>query len=111
MPSTHFLPHRSLALTALSGILFLMPALVFGAPSNFKDLILQLTVILELVLSLLSAMLILVFLWGIARFILSAGGGEKKAEDKMFLFWATIALFVMFSVWGLITIIKNTLLV
>lgn len=46
------------------------------------------------------------FLWGMVQFIWAArqgDGGKGVKEGKQFMLWGLIALFVMFSVWGIIT--------
>lgn len=60
----------------------------------------------QIVLILVSGSL-LVFVWGIAKFILSAGDEKKVAEGKTLMFWGVVALFVMVSVWGIIQLFYN----
>lgn len=47
---------------------------------------------------------VVVFFFGIVQFIWAARSGEAKAmeEGKSFMVWGLIALFVMFSVWGIV---------
>ena len=51
--------------------------------------------------------------FGVARlglfiFIFNAGNEDKIEDGKKLMFWGGIALFVMFSVWGLVGILRNT---
>jgi len=48
----------------------------------------------QIVLILVAGSL-LVFVWGVAKFILSAGDEKKVAEGKTLMFWGVVALFVM----------------
>ncbi|GIW68110.1 MAG: hypothetical protein KatS3mg099_058 [Candidatus Parcubacteria bacterium] len=57
--------------------------------------------VVPLVFPVLFAVVLLVFLWGVVRF-LWATSVEGKAEGKAFLFWGVIAMFVVASVWGLV---------
>lgn len=50
------------------------------------------------------------FLVGVYRFfIASAGDPEKVQEGQKFVMWSLIGFFVMFSIWGLVNILINTL--
>ncbi len=48
-----------------------------------------------------------VFLWGVFKFI-RASEDKDKQEGKQFIYMGLIGLFVMVSVWGIISIITNT---
>lgn len=56
---------------------------------------------------LLFAVAILVFIYGIVKFIGNEESAEKE-DGKQFMMWGIIALAVMFSVWGLVEILGNT---
>ncbi len=48
---------------------------------------------------------VVAFFWGIVQFIWSArqgSDGKENTKGKQFMLWGLIALFVMFSVWGII---------
>jgi len=47
------------------------------------------------------------FLYGLMRFILNAGNEEAQKQGKNIMIWGTIALFVMVSVWGLVTLLQG----
>ena len=59
------------------------------------------------VIPLLFSIAILVFIWGVIRFI-----REEKAEErekgKQFMIWGIIAFTVMLGVWGLVGILGST---
>ncbi len=51
----------------------------------------------------LVAVGLLVFFWGLVKFIFRVDGDEKVIESgKKLMVWGIIALFVMVSVWGII---------
>lgn len=52
---------------------------------------------------------VLVFFWGVAKYILSAGEEESKAEGRRLMIGGLIALFVIASVWGLVRWIQAQL--
>jgi len=52
----------------------------------------------------------LVFFWGLVKFIARVGGDEKAVEEgKNFMVWGLISLFVMVTVWGLVKFIGKEL--
>jgi protein-S-isoprenylcysteine O-methyltransferase Ste14 len=44
---------------------------------------------------------LLVFIWGLIKYISSAGDPEKAKEGKSIMIWGVVALFVMATIWGL----------
>ena len=86
------------------------PLVSFAAtPNDFPSLIQFIIddLISPLVL-LVASVAFLAFLWGIARYIFSAGDENKKEYGRYIMVYGVIALFVMVSVWGLVQILKNT---
>ena len=64
--------------------------------------------ILSLVLPIIITLAILGFVWGLAKYIYSAGDESSKQEGRDIMYWGVIALFVMVSVWGLVELITKT---
>lgn len=54
------------------------------------------------------ALTILIFLWGVFKFVFSGGDGEQRKEAQGYMIWGIIALFVMVSVWGLVNILVRS---
>lgn len=50
-----------------------------------------------------------VFFWGLAKYMWSAGSEEAKAQGRRVMVGGVIALFVMSSVWGIITFFAKDL--
>ena len=51
----------------------------------------------------------LAFLWGVIQYVLASGEEKKLAEGKKYIIYGLIGLFVMLSMWGIVTAVKNTL--
>lgn len=64
--------------------------------------------VLDPLIGLLLTLAIVVFFWGMVKYIRSLGEKEKK-EGKDLMVWGIIALFVMVSVWGIVRLIANTI--
>ena len=57
----------------------------------------------------LFAIAVVVFVWGsIKFFIIDADEEAKREQGKQFMLWGIIALAVMVSIWGLVTILGET---
>jgi len=79
-----------------------------GPPSDFADFVCYVTNFVGILLPFLTTISVLVFFWGIVKFI-SAAGDEKKIEDgKKFLVWGVIGLFIMFSIWGILQFFSDS---
>jgi hypothetical protein len=78
-------------------------------PQTLQSLIASVQGIVNSLIPILFAVGVLVFFWGIVRYIFAAGNEGAKAEGKQVMIWGVIALFVMSAVWGLVTLIRQTL--
>ena len=57
-----------------------------------------------------TAIGLLVFFWGLVKFIFHIGGDEKAVDEgKRIMKWGLLALFVMVSVWGIVIFFKRNL--
>jgi uncharacterized membrane protein HdeD (DUF308 family) len=68
-----------------------------------KDIITNVLVPLAFILALLF------FFWGIAKYIWSVG--TDKDEGKKMMIWGVVALFVMSSVWGIISYLQDEFII
>lgn len=49
------------------------------------------------------------FLWGIVNyFFLNGSNEEKRLEGRSFVIWGLLGLVVIFSVWGLVSMLLST---
>lgn len=71
----------------------------------------SITGIVRTLLTVTTALALLVFIWGIVKFILAQADGDKTGIDsgKVLLKWGLIALFVLGSVQGIIYFIQGEL--
>lgn len=61
------------------------------------------------VIWLLVTLAVVVFFWGLIKYIFNREGGEKEgSEGATLMFWGIIAIFVMVSIWGIIRLLQNT---
>jgi hypothetical protein len=72
-------------------------------PQNLKELIEIFLSLISAALPVLAGLALLVFLWGLAKFIFKVGGDEKAVADgKNLIKWGLLALFILVSFWAII---------
>lgn len=59
------------------------------------------------IIPLLGAIAFLIFVWGVVRFIRSAGNEKETKDSKNMLIWGVIGLFVLVSIWGIIAFLSG----
>lgn len=93
----------------LIALLIISPALVFAEPlGETRAILTAISGLIQLAIVVVAGIALLVFFWGLAKFILKIGGDTKAVEDgRKMMIWGTIALFVMVSIWGIIYFIGD----
>src|SRR5262245_19277933 len=94
--------------------LYLLPAVALAQVTgggtrltNIDDLIRSIGRIINLLLPLVVAVALLVFFWGLGKFILAAGDEEARKAGRQLMIWGIIAFVVMLSVWGLVNFVRS----
>jgi len=89
----------------------LIPAVTSAQLGGVQSLItFGLKPVVDLLINLMMGSALLVFFWGLVKYILAQGSETVKMEAKKVMGWGLVALFVMVSVWGLVKFIQNELL-
>jgi uncharacterized membrane protein YidH (DUF202 family) len=97
--------------------LFLLPVVTFaqitqaggaGTMTTISQVITRLQSVINLIIPFLVGLAVLVIIYGIFGFVSSAGDEEARATAKQFIIWGVIGVFLMLSVWGLVTILVNS---
>ena len=65
-------------------------------------------VILFPLITLLTAVALVYFLWGGFQYVYNAGSDQKRAEGKQHMIWGIIGLLVMLSAYSILSIAANT---
>lgn|SRR3989344_1323248 len=87
----------------------IVPHVVFAAaPNTFADFVNIIVGILGLILPLLVSIGLVVFLWGVVKFMASGGSEEKLEQGKNMIVYGIIAILVMISVWWLVYVLQRT---
>jgi hypothetical protein len=95
----------------LIATILLAPSIALAQLTGVKDLIKAIGGLINPLIGILVGVALLVFFWGLVRFIFRVGGDKEAVEEgKRIMIWGLIALFVMISVWGIIAFVQGELL-
>ncbi|MEX0933567.1 MAG: hypothetical protein WDZ74_02310 [Candidatus Paceibacterota bacterium] len=101
---------RTLIPTTVAIFFSLTPLVAYAQPANFAELVNLIIGIINPLFTLILGGIVLVFLFGLARFVFSLGDAKSVEEGKQLMFWGIIGLFVALSFWGLVALLTNTFL-
>lgn len=96
----------------ISSFTLLTPFFVLAQTSGagpVGDTIVQISAVVTQLIPLLLSLAVLMFLWGIVKFIANIGDEEARKAGKSLMVWGMIALFVMVSFWGIIGYVQQSL--
>ncbi len=87
-----------------------LPSLAFAAydpGTGFLGLIAWATIVLSYIFPFILALSVIWIVWYIFRYAV-AGGEDDKSKAKTHIIWGIVGLFIMVSIWGLVTILTST---
>lgn len=87
-------------------IVTLFPLITFAA--GLDDLADRISSLFDKVLPILISFAVIYFAWQVIQYTI-AGDEGKKENAKMGILWGIVGLFVIVSVWGLVTFVGNTI--
>lgn len=88
--------------------LFFAPLCVYAA--GLISVVDLLTLFITTLVPIMIGLAIVVFFWGIVKFIGHAGDERAREEGKQLIIWGLIALFVMVSLWAIVGFIQESLI-
>lgn len=59
------------------------------------------------IIPLFGAIAFFAFVLGVARFIKAAGNEKEVKDSKNIIIWGVIGMFVLFTIWGIISFLKS----
>lgn len=83
------------------------PFITFG--QTIEGVIGRINGLVQAVIPVLLGVAMVVFIWGIIKFITAAGDEEKRKSAVHILTYGVIGLFVLVSIWGIVAILSNFL--
>ncbi len=80
------------------------------AQTTIEDILWTARDLVDTIIPLFMVIAVAVFLWGIIRYITSAGDEEKAKAARGYIIYGLIGLFVMVAFWGIIRVVASTFL-
>ena len=96
----------SFLVAAIFGMM--LPSVSSAAFSTGGDVLNFFIDVVSAILPILVGMAVIVFFWGLVKFMTHAGNEEAIAEAKQLIVWGLVAVTVMVSFWGLIGFIQES---
>jgi len=79
-----------------------------GIGTDLKCLVQGAGEIMNALVPLLFGIALLIFLWGVIKYISQGGDPKARAEGRNFIIFGIIGFAIMMTVWGLALLVKNT---
>ena len=77
--------------------------------STFKDIIDEVKGIIDILLPILVAVALIVFFWGLSKFILHSGNQADLEKGKNYMLWGILALFILLSYKAIVSLVATDL--
>lgn len=77
--------------------------------TDFKDFVFWIVGLINLAIPVIGALALLVFIWGLVKFIYQSGDSRSHADGKNLMIWGVVALFIMVTYLGIINLGQNVL--
>lgn len=100
---------------AIAASAYLLPAVALAADDitatgeGLVDLFNNVNALINAFIPFLVGIAVLIIIWGVFTYIAGAGDEEKRAQAKSFIIWGVIGVFIMLSIWGLVSILENSI--
>ena len=78
-------------------------------PTNFTQVVQLFIDLLKTAIPLIVGLALLVFFWGLVKFISTAGDVKSHDAGRSLMIWGIIGLFVMISIWGILQFLGDQL--
>ena len=74
--------------------------------STFASIVQDLISFINLLVGVLSILALVVFFWGLVKYIYHSDDAHSRVEGRSSIMWGLIALFILFSIFGILQILN-----
>jgi len=99
---------KTLILSTISALFAPNLAFAVATPTTFRALVYIFIDLIQLAIPVAFSLALVVFVWGVAQFILNSGNATALADGKQKMFWGIVGLFVIFSIWGILALVGDS---
>ena len=97
-------------LTFLLSLAIVFPVLASAqAFKGVKEILTAFGGLLNTITKIIFALAFLYFFWGVGQFILHSNDQKAREDGKKRMMWGVVALFVMFSIYGILYFLGETI--
>ncbi|MFA7216754.1 MAG: hypothetical protein WC095_02125 [Candidatus Paceibacterota bacterium] len=76
---------------------------------TFKSVVAYVISILNLMVPIMFGAALVVFFWGLSKFVINSGNEAELSKGKNYMLWGILALFILFSYRTIVTLVVNDL--
>lgn len=87
----------------------MLPSIALAQAEGLKGFVTAFGKSVNLALPIVVSLAVLIFFWGMAKYLFSAGDKTKLSEGRNMMVFCVLALFVMVSVWGIVKFFQQNL--
>jgi bacteriorhodopsin len=91
----------------IASIIAFSPSFAFAQLNNLNDVTSKATAIGTLFIQIIISLTVLYIIYNVFKYLV-AGSPDDRAEGGKSILFGVIALFVMFSIWGFVYLLRNT---
>lgn len=97
---------KIIGLSTLSSLVLALPAIASAQGVGLLGTLATVNRFLNGLIGVIITIAIIVFFWGLVRYLTDVG--EEKHKGLLTMFYGLIAIFVMVSIWGIIHLLQAT---
>jgi prepilin signal peptidase PulO-like enzyme (type II secretory pathway) len=83
------------------------PIVSFALLQGTVELLKSVRSIMNMIIPIMAGLAVVYFFWGMGQFILHSGDPKTHEDGKQQMIWGVIALFVIFSIFGIVSFISD----
>lgn len=80
-----------------------------GSHTSFASIVQTLIGFINALVGVLATLALVIFFWGLVRYIKDSGDAKGHAEGRERIIWSLVALFILFSIWGILSLMNVAL--
>ncbi len=96
-------------LIPVAALIAMVPSVALAQTRTLGDLLGLFSNIINALIPFLITLAGLFFLYGVLKMVTAGDNEENRKAGQNTMIWGIVALFVMVSVWGLVSLLSNTL--
>ena len=77
---------------------------LFSSGATFATIVSSIVSLINITIGVLATLAVVAFFVGLVRYIRESGDAHAHTEAKERIIWSLVALFVLFSVWGILAL-------